>query len=55
MAEGITGAFLAYDLVEEGLDIVIVDKREFGFGSTSASTGCCSTRTTSTFARWSVS
>jgi glycine/D-amino acid oxidase-like deaminating enzyme len=36
---GITGALLAYHLVEEGLDVVIIDKGEMGFGSTSASTG----------------
>lgn len=35
---GITGALLAHRLVEAGLDVVLVDKREVASGSTSAST-----------------
>jgi len=36
---GITGALVAYHLVEAGIDTVVVDKRDIGWGSTSASTG----------------
>lgn len=36
---GITGAIAAYHLVEAGLDTVLVDRRDVGGGSTSASTG----------------
>jgi glycine/D-amino acid oxidase-like deaminating enzyme len=36
---GITGAMAAYHLVEAGLDTVLVDRRDVGGGSTSASTG----------------
>jgi glycine/D-amino acid oxidase-like deaminating enzyme len=35
---GISGAFVAEALTREGLDVVVVDKREVGGGSTSAST-----------------
>ena len=35
---GITGAFIAHHLVKEGLDVVILDKRAVGRGSTAAST-----------------
>lgn len=35
---GITGAIVAYYLVDAGIDVVMVDQREFGWGSTSAST-----------------
>src|SRR2546421_13000653 len=35
---GLTGALIAYSLVEAGFDVVLVDKREVGRGSTSAST-----------------
>ncbi len=35
---GITGALVAYHLVEAGIDTVVVDKRDIGWGSTSAST-----------------
>lgn len=35
---GITGALVAYHLVEAGIDTVILDKRDIGWGSTSAST-----------------
>ncbi len=35
---GITGAFIAHYLVREGLDVVLVDKRDIGRGSTAAST-----------------
>jgi len=35
---GITGAFIAYHLVKEGLDVVLLDKRQIGRGSTAAST-----------------
>ena len=36
---GITGAMAAYHLVEAGLNTVLVDRRDVGGGSTSASTG----------------
>jgi glycine/D-amino acid oxidase-like deaminating enzyme len=35
---GITGALVAYHLVEAGIDTVVLDKREIGWGSTAAST-----------------
>jgi glycine/D-amino acid oxidase-like deaminating enzyme len=35
---GLCGSFIAYYLAEAGIDTVIVDKRDFGAGSTSAST-----------------
>lgn len=35
---GITGALVAWHLVEAGFDVVVLDKREIGWGSTSAST-----------------
>lgn len=36
---GITGALAAYRLSQEGLDIVLLDKRDIGSGSTAACTG----------------
>ena len=36
---GITGAIAAHHLIEAGLDTVLVDRRDVGGGSTSASTG----------------
>src|ERR1700761_1718801 len=36
---GITGALVAYHLAEAGVDAVVVDRRDVGTGSTSASTG----------------
>jgi glycine/D-amino acid oxidase-like deaminating enzyme len=38
MGAGITGAFIAHSLAEEGFDIVVVDKRDVCAGSTSANT-----------------
>jgi glycine/D-amino acid oxidase-like deaminating enzyme len=35
---GITGALIAYHLVEAGIDTVLLDKRHIGWGSTSATT-----------------
>lgn len=35
---GITGALAAYHLVREGVDVVLLDKRDVGSGSTAAST-----------------
>lgn len=35
---GITGALVAYTLAKQGIDVVVVDKRDIGWGSTSAST-----------------
>lgn len=35
---GITGALLTYALVKEGVDVVVLDKRDIAWGSTSAST-----------------
>ncbi|MFN2400257.1 MAG: NAD(P)/FAD-dependent oxidoreductase, partial [Gemmatimonadaceae bacterium] len=35
---GVTGALIAHHLVEAGLSTVLLDKREFGWGSTAAST-----------------
>ena len=35
---GVTGALVAYRLIEAGISTVLVDKRDFGWGSTSAST-----------------
>jgi glycine/D-amino acid oxidase-like deaminating enzyme len=35
---GITGALVAYHLVEAGIATVLLDKRDFGWGSTSATT-----------------
>lgn len=39
MGAGITGALITYVLVKRGVNVVVVDKREAGWGSTSASTG----------------
>jgi glycine/D-amino acid oxidase-like deaminating enzyme len=36
---GISGAMIAHDLVREGIDTVLIDKRHPGLGSTAASTG----------------
>lgn len=36
---GITGALIAYRLSREGVDVVLLDKREIATGSTAASTG----------------
>lgn len=36
---GITGALVAYELLKAGLKVVMIDKRQAGFGSTAASTG----------------
>jgi glycine/D-amino acid oxidase-like deaminating enzyme len=36
---GISGALVAYRLLEAGLDVVLLDKRKPGLGSTAASTG----------------
>lgn len=36
---GVTGALVALQLVEAGLRVVMLDKREAGYGSTAASTG----------------
>ncbi len=36
---GITGALIAHNLVEAGFDTVVLDKRDIGWGSTSATTG----------------
>jgi glycine/D-amino acid oxidase-like deaminating enzyme len=38
LGAGITGAFIAQHLVEEGLDIIVLDKRDVCAGSTSANT-----------------
>jgi glycine/D-amino acid oxidase-like deaminating enzyme len=35
---GITGALVAYHLVTEGVDVVLLDKRDIATGSTAAST-----------------
>ena len=35
---GITGALVTYTLVKEGVDVVVLDKRDIAWGSTSAST-----------------
>ena len=35
---GITGALIALELTKRGLDVVVVDRRDIGGGSTSAST-----------------
>jgi len=35
---GITGALITYALVKEGVDVVVLDKRDIAWGSTSAST-----------------
>jgi len=35
---GITGALVAYQLVQEGVETVLVDKRDVGAGSTATST-----------------
>jgi glycine/D-amino acid oxidase-like deaminating enzyme len=35
---GVTGALCAYYLTQAGFDVVLLDKRDIGFGSTSAST-----------------
>src|SRR3954453_4927181 len=39
LGAGISGALVTYLLVKQGVDVVVVDKREAGWGSTSASTG----------------
>jgi glycine/D-amino acid oxidase-like deaminating enzyme len=36
---GITGSLVAYSLVKQGVNVVVIDKRESGWGSTAASTG----------------
>src|SRR5512142_302559 len=35
---GVTGALVAHALVGAGLDTIVIDKREIGWGSTAAST-----------------
>ena len=35
---GITGALVAHHLVEAGLDTIVIDRRDVGWGSTAAST-----------------
>lgn len=35
---GITGALVGYHLAEAGVDVVVLDRRDIGFGSTAAST-----------------
>ena len=35
---GISGALLAHELVKRGVDCVMIDRRDIGYGSTSAST-----------------
>lgn len=39
LGAGITGALVTYLLVKQGVGVVVLDKREAGWGSTSASTG----------------
>ena len=39
LGAGITGALVAYLLVKQGVHVAVLDKREAGWGSTSASTG----------------
>lgn len=39
---GITGAMVAHQLVRAGVDTLLLDKRDVGFGSTAASTGLLS-------------
>ncbi len=39
LGAGITGALVAYLLVKQGVNVAVLDKRESGWGSTSASTG----------------
>jgi len=39
LGAGITGAMIAHELVDAGLDTVVVDRREVAWGSTAASTG----------------
>jgi glycine/D-amino acid oxidase-like deaminating enzyme len=39
LGAGITGALVAYLLAKRGVNVTVVDKRESGWGSTSASTG----------------
>jgi glycine/D-amino acid oxidase-like deaminating enzyme len=36
---GVTGALIADALIREGADVIVVDKRRFGHGSTAATTG----------------
>jgi len=36
---GVTGALIAHHLVEAGVDTIVVEKRDVGFGSTGATTG----------------
>ncbi|WP_254509994.1 NAD(P)/FAD-dependent oxidoreductase [Anatilimnocola floriformis] len=36
---GITGALVAWQLVKRGIDVLLIDQRDFGQGSTAASTG----------------
>jgi len=36
---GVTGALQAHELARRGLDVVVLEKREVGFGSTAATTG----------------
>ncbi|MEK6761961.1 MAG: FAD-dependent oxidoreductase [Nitrospirota bacterium] len=43
---GITEALGAYHLGQEGVEAVLVDKRDIGVGSTAASTACCSMKLT---------
>jgi glycine/D-amino acid oxidase-like deaminating enzyme len=39
LGAGITGALVSYQLAKRGVDVVVLDKREVAWGSTSASTG----------------
>src|SRR5688500_4335843 len=36
---GVTGAFVAHALAEAGVDVVLLDKRDVGMGSTASCTG----------------
>ncbi len=38
LGAGITGALLAHALTEEGVETIVIDRRDVGYGSTSAST-----------------
>jgi len=46
---GITGALVAYHLAQEGVETVLVDKRDIGGGSTPPAQPCYSMKLTRSF------
>jgi len=45
---GISGALIADELAAHGHEVAVIEQRDIGWGSTAASTRCCSTKSTPT-------